>query len=97
MATEAETIRGITHLPQVPINDNSPICQVDLEPVPLTNTGTHERTVRSLGWSADGTFLAAASFDATASVWRERNVKGVWMCRAKIEGHENEVRQQRLS
>lgn len=34
-----------------------------------TVESAHERTIRRLGWSSDDKFLAAASFDSTASVY----------------------------
>lgn len=66
------------------------ISQVNLKIVPLTNSGTHERTIRNIGWTSDGFGLALASFDATGSVWTEGE-NGEWKCRAKLEGHDNEV------
>lgn len=73
--------------PQIP---NPTVNQVNLPSVPLANSGIHERTVRNLGWTPDGKILAAVSFDATGSIWEEKNDS--WQCRAKIEGHESEVR-----
>ncbi|KAF8822476.1 WD domain, G-beta repeat-containing protein [Cardiosporidium cionae] len=52
----------------------------------------HSRTIRSIAWSADGRRLAAASFDATISVWMISDTTNTWVCVYKIEGHENEVK-----
>ncbi|KAJ3181606.1 hypothetical protein HDU85_003548 [Gaertneriomyces sp. JEL0708] len=51
----------------------------------------HKRTIRSCAFSADGKFLATASFDASTAVW-ERMEDGEWECVATLEGHENEVK-----
>jgi len=52
--------------------------------------GTHEGTIRRVAFSPNGKLLAAASFDATCSIWEETN--GDWKMVATLEGHENEVK-----
>ena len=44
----------------------------------------HTRTVRSIGWSACGTYLASASFDGTVAVWDKKS--GQFECTATLEG-----------
>ena len=53
-------------------------------------TEGHTRTVRGVGWSACGKYLASASFDGTVSVWDKKS--GPFECNATLEGHENEVK-----
>jgi len=57
----------------------------------------HMRTVRSLAWAPSDRLLAAASFDATVSVWRkpcdgDAVDDADWQLVATLEGHENEVK-----
>lgn len=50
----------------------------------------HARTVRSVSYNHDGSFIASGSFDATTAVWEP--VDGGVECLATLEGHENEVK-----
>lgn len=50
----------------------------------------HKRTIREVSWSPCGNYLAAASFDATTSIWDRKS--GEFECNATLEGHENEVK-----
>ena len=50
----------------------------------------HNKTIRRAVWASTGQYLAAASFDGTASVWEER--AGEYECVGQLEGHENEVK-----
>lgn len=51
----------------------------------------HTRTVRDVSFSPAGAQIAAASFDATTSVW-DIGDDGQYECNATLEGHENEVK-----
>jgi len=63
-------------------------------------TETHSRTIRQLAWSADGEILAATSFDATVSLWKEASREDndapqnglCFQCAGVVTGHENEVK-----
>lgn len=50
----------------------------------------HTRTIRDVAFSNCGMFLAAASFDATVSIWDRKNNE--YECNSTLEGHENEVK-----
>eukprot|EP01127_Copromyxa_protea_P002252 TRINITY_DN12145_c0_g1_i1.p1 TRINITY_DN12145_c0_g1~~TRINITY_DN12145_c0_g1_i1.p1 ORF type:complete len:334 (-),score=60.66 TRINITY_DN12145_c0_g1_i1:37-1038(-) len=64
--------------------DNKWVCRQTFE-------SAHERTIRRIDFSADGKFLAAASFDSTASVY-EMMQNGLYELVSTLEGHENEVK-----
>ncbi|KAG5488350.1 uncharacterized protein JKF63_07945 [Porcisia hertigi] len=59
-----------------------------------TLEGEHGRTIRHISWSPSGEFIACASFDHTATVWRRNGedeeygfeIEGV------LDGHESEVK-----
>ncbi|CBH13411.1 hypothetical protein, conserved [Trypanosoma brucei gambiense DAL972] len=60
-----------------------------------TLEGEHSRTVRHVSWSPSGTFIACASFDRTASVWRRASDDPncfEFELEAILDGHENEVK-----
>ncbi|RNF08199.1 putative WD-repeat containing protein [Trypanosoma rangeli] len=60
-----------------------------------TLQGEHSRTVRHISWSPSGEYIACASFDRTATVWK-RASDGPSLfefdLEAVLEGHESEVK-----
>ncbi|CEM32669.1 unnamed protein product [Vitrella brassicaformis CCMP3155] len=66
----------------------------------VLNSDTHDRTIRTVQFSLDGSTIAAASFDGRTSLWRreEQDLDAApdeaagWRCMTKLEGHENEVK-----
>lgn len=67
------------------------LCEVDA-------SEQHGRTLRSVSWNSSGDLLVIASFDATASLWkevpREAREDGAlaFECAGVVTGHENEVK-----
>ena len=57
-----------------------------------TLEGIHQRTIRSIAFCPLGMILAAASFDATVSLWEYSKENDEWECTTQLEGHENEVK-----
>lgn len=53
-------------------------------------TTSHQKTIRCIAFSSDGTLLAAASFDGTISIHLFSD--GIYDCVTVIEGHESEVK-----
>ncbi|KPI88124.1 WD-repeat containing protein [Leptomonas seymouri] len=59
-----------------------------------TLEGEHSRTIRHISWSPSGEYIACASFDHTATVWR-RNVDSddfTFEVEGLLDGHESEVK-----
>jgi len=54
----------------------------------------HERTIRSVAFCplSSSFTLAAASFDATVTIWEYDRNSDIWECTTQLEGHENEVK-----
>ena len=54
----------------------------------------HERTIRSVAFCplSSSFTLAAASFDATVTIWEYDRNADIWECTTQLEGHENEVK-----
>jgi len=54
----------------------------------------HERTIRSVAFCplSSSLTLAAASFDATVTIWEYDLNSDIWECTTQLEGHENEVK-----
>ncbi|KAG7344551.1 WD40 repeat-containing protein [Nitzschia inconspicua] len=59
-----------------------------------TLEGIHQRTIRCVAFCplAKTCILAAASFDATVTLWQYDPQKDEWECTTQLEGHENEVK-----
>jgi WD40 repeat protein len=59
-----------------------------------TLEGIHERTIRCIAFCplSKSTVLAAASFDATVTIWEHSSQKDEWECTTQLEGHDNEVK-----
>ena len=66
-----------------------------------TLDGIHDRTVRCVSFcpfiaSGNAYILAAASFDASVSIWeynsKNATVQNEWECTTQLEGHDNEVK-----
>lgn len=67
-----------------------------------TLEGQHERTVRHVSWSPSGEYIACASFDGTASIWRcdvdqaeeecGGSIDGEWVVEGVLDGHESEIK-----
>mmetsp|Transcript_17425 Transcript_17425/g.35773 ORF Transcript_17425/g.35773 Transcript_17425/m.35773 type:complete len:440 (+) Transcript_17425:72-1391(+) len=54
----------------------------------------HERTIRCVAFCplSSSFTLAAASFDATVTIWEYDKLSDSWDCTTQLEGHENEVK-----
>jgi len=59
-----------------------------------TLDGIHERTIRCVAFCplSSSCILAAASFDATVTIWEYNQETDQWDCTTQLEGHENEVK-----
>ncbi|KPA75880.1 WD-repeat containing protein [Leptomonas pyrrhocoris] len=59
-----------------------------------TLEGEHSRTVRHISWSPSGEYIACASFDHTATVWRRDVDSGAFAFEIEgvLDGHESEVK-----
>ncbi|KAH9584094.1 WD40 repeat [Trypanosoma melophagium] len=60
-----------------------------------TLKGEHSRTIRHVAWSPSGGWIACASFDRTATVWKrsDDNPEGFeFELEAVLDGHESEVK-----
>ncbi|EAN84655.1 hypothetical protein C3747_59g121 [Trypanosoma cruzi] len=60
-----------------------------------TLAGEHSRTVRHISWSPSGEYIACASFDRTATVWKRASDdlnRFDFELEAILDGHESEVK-----
>lgn len=59
-----------------------------------TLDGVHERTIRCVAFCplAKTAVLAAASFDASVTIWVYEPGSDTWECTTQLEGHDNEVK-----
>lgn len=59
-----------------------------------TLEGIHARTIRSVAFAplASPYVLAAASFDASVSIWELSKDSEEWECTTQLEGHDHEIK-----
>lgn len=59
-----------------------------------TLEGIHARTIRSVAFCplANPYVLAAASFDASVSIWEFSEKSNEWDCTTQLEGHDHEIK-----
>ncbi len=59
-----------------------------------TLDGIHARTIRSVAFAplSSSYILAAASFDASVSIWEMNKENSEWDCTTQLEGHDHEIK-----
>ena len=59
-----------------------------------TLEGIHARTIRKVAFCplSNPCVLAAASFDASVSIWEYSEKSNLWECTTQLEGHDHEIK-----